>query len=130
MKERKITKEMLDAFLHGELHPLLEAVKKDDTLDLELRGNSVNIYYRGGSLFKITEKKGNYTVLQFRIAYKISVISQKGLEIVEVTGDALSRDCVLICQRLHRQVFTTQCAEENLQNSILFCVFQMIPPFS
>ena len=62
MKERKITNEMLDAFLHGELHPLLEAVKKDDTLDLELRGKSVNIYYRGGSLFKITEKKGNYTV--------------------------------------------------------------------
>lgn len=62
MKERKIAKEMLDAFLYGELHPLLDAVKKDDTLDLELRGDSVNIYYRGGSLFKITEKKGKYAV--------------------------------------------------------------------
>ena len=62
MKERKITTEMLDAFLYGELHSLLDAVKKDDTLDLELRGDSVNIYYRGGSLFKITEKKGKYTV--------------------------------------------------------------------
>ena len=43
MKARKITNEMLEAFLHGELHSLLEAVKKDDTLDLELRGDSVNI---------------------------------------------------------------------------------------
>ncbi len=62
MKERKISTEMLNAFLQGELHPLLEAVHKDDTLDLELRGTSVNIYYRGGSLFKITEKKGQYTI--------------------------------------------------------------------
>lgn len=62
MKKRQIEPKMLDAFLHGELHPLLEAVKKDDTLDLELRRDSVNIYYRGGSLFKITEKKGRYEV--------------------------------------------------------------------
>lgn len=62
MKKRQIDEKMLDAFLHGKLHPLLEAVKKDDALDLELRGDSVNIYYRGGSLFKITEKQGKYTV--------------------------------------------------------------------
>lgn len=62
MKKRQIDKKMLNAFLYGELHPLLETVKKDDTLDLELRGDSVNIYYRGGSLFKITEKQGKYTV--------------------------------------------------------------------
>lgn len=62
MKKRQIDEKMLDAFLHGKLHPLLEAVKKDDTLDLELRGDSVNIYYGGGSLFKITEKQGKYTV--------------------------------------------------------------------
>ena len=54
MKQRQISEEMLNAFLSGELSSLLEAVKKDDTLDLELRGDSVNIYYRGGSLFKIT----------------------------------------------------------------------------
>lgn len=54
MKQRQVSEEMLNAFLSGELSSLLEAVKKDDTLDLELRGDSVNIYYRGGSLFKIT----------------------------------------------------------------------------
>ena len=62
MKERAISNEMLGAFLHGELFPLLEAVKKDDTLDMELRKDAVNIYYRGGSLFKITKKNGKYVI--------------------------------------------------------------------
>lgn len=62
MKQRSISDKMLDAFLQGELSPLLEAVKKDDTLDLELRGDSVNIYYRGGSIFKISEQNNLYSV--------------------------------------------------------------------
>lgn len=62
MKQRQISEKMLNAFLSGELSSLLEAVKKDDTLDLELRGSSANIYYRGGSIFKITEKANNYTI--------------------------------------------------------------------
>lgn len=62
MKQRHISEEMLNAFLFGELSSLLEAVKKDDTLDLELRGDSVNIYYRGGSLFKITEINNVFSV--------------------------------------------------------------------
>lgn len=53
---------MLTDFREGVLHPLLEVVKADDTLDMELRGESVNIYYRGGSLFKITEKGNTYDV--------------------------------------------------------------------
>lgn len=55
MKQRQISEKMMSAFLSGELHPLLIAVQKDDTLDLELRGDSVNIYYRGGSIFCIRE---------------------------------------------------------------------------
>jgi len=39
----------------GTLNPILESVKADDTLSLNIRGNCVNIYYRGGSLLKITE---------------------------------------------------------------------------
>jgi hypothetical protein len=32
-------------------------VKKDDTLCMELRGNRVVIYYRGGALYTIEEKE-------------------------------------------------------------------------
>lgn len=62
MKPRAISELMLDDFLTGCLNPLLDAVKADDTLDLELRGNFVNIYYRGGSLFKVSECKGSYSI--------------------------------------------------------------------
>lgn len=57
MKKRAISKIMMNALLTGTLSSLLKAVQTDDTLDLELRGDSVNIYYRGGSIFKITEHK-------------------------------------------------------------------------
>lgn len=42
----------------GLLHPLLERVKKDPTLCLEIRNNYINIYYRGGNLIEIKEKDG------------------------------------------------------------------------
>ncbi len=62
MKKRQISEKMLNAFLSGKLSSLLEAVKKDDTLDLELRGDSVNIYYRGGSIFEIKERKNSFSI--------------------------------------------------------------------
>jgi len=35
--------------------PILEYVKSDDTLDMELRGDSVIVYYRGGKLLTLKE---------------------------------------------------------------------------
>lgn len=62
MKERTLTNTLFSALSEGVLKPLLDAVKMDDTLDLEFRGSSVNIYYRGGSLFKISESRGNFAI--------------------------------------------------------------------
>lgn len=60
---RAISEVFLDDLLTGELKPLLDMVHIDDTLDLELRGKCINIYYRGGSLFRITEKgSGTYEI--------------------------------------------------------------------
>ena len=42
----------------GTLKNLLAVVKADDTLSLNIRDGYVNIYYRGGSLVKISERKG------------------------------------------------------------------------
>ena len=47
-----------DRFLYdflndGALSPLLKLVKMDHTLDMELRGDDIVIYYRGGLLYKI-----------------------------------------------------------------------------
>ena len=45
----------------GVLFPILSIVKKDQELMLAIRDGFINIYYRGGSILRITEKKrGNY----------------------------------------------------------------------
>lgn len=59
MKNHSISKEFFDKFTKSEkgiFKDLLEYVLEDDTLCLELRGDIVNIYYRGGSLYKIFDK--------------------------------------------------------------------------
>jgi len=53
----------------GLLNPLLERVKKEHTLCLEIRENYINIYYRGGNIIKI-ERKEVYTAW-FDIKYCI-----------------------------------------------------------
>lgn len=45
----------MDCLLDGELSNLRKYVKEDDTLDLELRGNYISIYYRGAPLMTIEE---------------------------------------------------------------------------
>lgn len=54
----------------GALHSLLERVLADETLNMEFRGydNAINIYYRGGSLFRV-EYTGNGYVLSFDTNY-------------------------------------------------------------
>lgn len=39
----------------GKYAPVLSSVLKDDTLDLELRGDSIVVYYRGGKLFSLMD---------------------------------------------------------------------------
>lgn len=61
-KHRRISDEFRDELKFGKLKTLLDCVLEDDSLCLELRGNAVNIYYRGGSLFKINDKNDKYNI--------------------------------------------------------------------
>ncbi len=63
VKMRKLN----DIFLNdlkggGRLFPLTDAVKSDLSLCLELRGDYVNVYYRGGNLMKVTQTGNGYSV--------------------------------------------------------------------
>jgi hypothetical protein len=64
MYQRALDEKMFKDFKEGGvLHDLLERVCKDDTLDLEFRGEcAANIYYRGGSLFEIWQSGTSYTL--------------------------------------------------------------------
>lgn len=52
----------------GKLKDFLTSVKEDDTLCLEIRKNYINIYYRGGNIFKIMKVTTEYKV-HFDIKY-------------------------------------------------------------
>lgn len=45
---------------NGELKQLLQAIQLDDTLCLEIRENYINIYYRGGSMLRVKQKRNTY----------------------------------------------------------------------
>lgn len=61
---RQLTKTLFNELKDekSKLHELLEYVKADDTLDMEFRGNSCTLYYRGGSLLIVEENPdGSYS---------------------------------------------------------------------
>ena len=53
---RGLSRRFIDELKSGFLEPVLGLVLGDPTLCLEIRGNYINIYYRGGNILKLTEK--------------------------------------------------------------------------
>ena len=68
---RKISNEFREELLKKSLHNLLKYVQEDYTLDLELRGNEITVYYRGGALLSIEEKDGTFNWKPLDSKYKI-----------------------------------------------------------
>jgi hypothetical protein len=56
---RRLSDDFLGSLQSGLLKGLLEQVKQDMDLDLEIRDNYLNIYYKGNSLLKLEELKSN-----------------------------------------------------------------------
>ncbi len=59
-ESRKISETFLRDLKEGLLFPVLERVRRDETLMLALRGSYINIYYRGGNLIEIAEQASGY----------------------------------------------------------------------
>lgn len=57
---RALSENFIDDLKGGLLKSLLERVRQDDTLMLAIRDNYINIYYRGGNILNLEEKKGIY----------------------------------------------------------------------
>jgi len=43
---RKLSERFINDLLNGDLKELLDYIKRDNTLDLQIRNNYINIYYR------------------------------------------------------------------------------------
>jgi hypothetical protein len=55
--KRKLSDEFMIALQEGGmLHPLLERIRKDDTLMLAIREDYINVYYRGGNIIKLEKE--------------------------------------------------------------------------
>jgi hypothetical protein len=60
MNKRGLSSKFMDALFKGILKPVLDLVHNDHTLDLEIRENYINIYYRGGNILRISEEEKYY----------------------------------------------------------------------
>ena len=52
---RKLSSSFLNSFKKGDLNGVLTAIREDDSLDMQFRGNYVSIYYRGTSILTVAE---------------------------------------------------------------------------
>lgn len=66
---RQISQRFIEDLKSGVLAPFLEMVKVDDALCLEIRNDYINIYYRGGNLYKISETKRSGYKVEFDLNY-------------------------------------------------------------
>lgn len=64
---RRIAEKFLKEFKEGSLNCLLKYIQLDDTLNLELRGNRVTLYYRGGAI--LTVKQDSYKFIGIEKKY-------------------------------------------------------------
>lgn len=71
---KRIKEEIIEKFVNdlkeGILQPLLEKIKKDDTIQLEFRDKYISIYYRGGCISKLEWKDNNVYEDYFNNNYK------------------------------------------------------------
>jgi len=66
--KRGLSEELMSSLKEGTLKPILERVILDSVMDLQIRENYINIYYRGGNILKITEKNREF-IPHFDINY-------------------------------------------------------------
>ena len=68
VSRRYLNKSFIYDLKEGILKSFLDYIHNDNTLDLEIRENYINIYYRGGSLLKLTQKNNSY-ISSFNFEY-------------------------------------------------------------
>jgi len=69
---RKLSPDFISDLKKGKLSQVLELVQSDPTLDLNIRNNYINIYYRGGNILKVARKSPGIYAFTFDKKYHIT----------------------------------------------------------
>lgn len=86
---RLLGEKLLTAFTDGIYKEIIEIVKEDEDLDLQIRANYVNIYYKGGNIAKILNPNGNvfFDIYYFLKKSETPKNAQTGQSKINVYGD-------------------------------------------
>ncbi len=72
---RKIKDSFIDELLNKSLNPLLRYVQLDDTLNMELRGSYVTLYYRGGAILTVKDDSYKFEPLDTKYLQGKTIIN-------------------------------------------------------
>jgi len=115
---RGLSPDFVDSLQNGVLNPVLERTKRDSTLDFQIRGNYVNVYYRGGNLLKI-EKINLSDKFRFLFDKEYVSKSKNELDLPEKTDIQGWVEYIPKLKHVMDVYFTTQRkkTKENFNNS-------------
>lgn len=115
MKKRSISSSFLEQLKTGNLKSITDYVRVDPYLDLELRGDSVMIYYRGGKVLTVDEK-GVLTGLVDE--YYLSPDTERILPSIEGLHDYLAHAKHIV--DIHESTKNSKLGEKEIQQRVVY----------
>lgn len=115
MKKRSISSSFLEQLKTGNLKSITDYVRVDPYLDLELRGDSVMIYYRGGKVLTVDEK-GVLTGLVDE--YYLSPDTERILPSIDGLHDYLAHAKHIV--DIHESTKNSKLGEKEIQQRVVY----------
>ena len=91
---RGINEVFINDLLYGEISFFLEKVKMNPALQIEVRKKYINLYYRGGNLLRITQKRNGYQFF-FDVKYCLNKGNDANLELLNLLNSNNADDYII-----------------------------------
>lgn len=115
MKKRSISNSFLEQLKTGNLKSITDYVRVDPYLDLELRGDSVMIYYRGGKVLTVDEKG---ILAGLADEYYLSPDTEKILPSIDGLHDYLAHAKHIV--DIHESTKNSKLGEKEIQQRVVY----------
>lgn len=87
---RGLSDEFMNDLIEGHLKPVLDLVKRDHTLCLQIRNERINIYYRGGNILELKKESNSYQAFfneKYCSAGEVNIINKVTKELSKKIND-------------------------------------------